>query len=1086
MQKFSCRTMAGSPAETLATSMYLQNLAIAKRFALSSIRRVALIYWREAQGQKNKCSVQSPDINPPVLEVFDMRELLNKALEFADQYRRWLLGMLIAIVVYALAGFFLAPWLVKKNAIESVRQIYDAELRIEEVAINPFVLSLRIDGLELDSPDEQAFVRIEQILVNFQLSSLFRWAWTFREIRIDMPEMFVSRDGEGNLNVAFLVIAGEPSADVPDDAADDGPARLMIHDFAINEAVAHWSDDVPAETVDTTFGPVNVAVSNLNTLPLRPGRQDVVITTESSGTFAWRGSLQLNPLHSSGHASVKGSHFPLLSAYIRHEVGFDIYRGNADVELDYAVDTADDGSLVASVDEFELVFGDVAVRTFTGGASGAADADRDVLLLPSLRLSGGTLRWPERRVSLASVTIDDAIVSAYRNASGQLNLVPARNETLADERPPPADPQEQPWNAMLGRLDVNDMSIGLIDDSVAPQADIGVEGLDLAVTDISNVPGASFPTTLSTRTRSGGTIRAEGVLSALPETIADLNLEIEALSLALLHPYIQPLADVHLDSGALNLSGRLFSGSEQVLQLTGNLAVVDFLITETDEGSRLGSWKTFDVNGLALDLDARKLDISELRFDQAYADILVAADGTVNLGRVEKGMQRPSDNESEEEPGDAEIELDDAETDADLMDITIGRVVVANAAADFADRSLPLPFEAKIAELNGDLSTIATSSVEPATISLEGKVDDYGLVTVAGAVTPLEPALDTDIMIRFQNVGIPKFSAYTIAFAGREIASGKLDLDLGYKVNEGDLVGENKLVLREFELGEKVEHPGAMSLPLGLAVALLKDSSGKIDIDLPVRGNVNDPEFKYGSVVMKALANLIVKIVASPFALLGKLVGVEASELEQINFIAGRADLTPPELERAAKLAEALALRPELVLEIGGVYDPGADTLALKTAQLNAIVAERIDTAGVDETRYTEQRRDVLEQLFRETVVADDPDVALQALQIENTAVIADEESGKMTEQLDELAYLADVEQALIEVTSIPEEELVVLANARVENTRAAIVAVDAALDSRIRVVDVPAVGGAENGAVPMKVRLTIAGEPDSREEDRG
>jgi hypothetical protein len=126
-----------------------------------------------------------------------------------------------------------------------------------------------------------------------------------------------------------------------------------------------------------------------------------------------------------------------------------------------------------------------------------------------------------------------------------------------------------------------------------------------------------------------------------------------------------------------------------------------------------------------------------------------------------------------------------------------------------------------------------------------------------------------------------------------------------------------------------------MSLPLGLAIALLKDSEGKIDIDLPARGDLNEPEFRYGGVAMKALGTLIIKIVASPFALLGKLIGVEADELKYINFLDGRSDLTPPELERAAKLAEALALRPALILDISGVADAEADGLALRTARLD-------------------------------------------------------------------------------------------------------------------------------------------------------
>ncbi len=144
---------------------------------------------------------------------------------------------------------------------------------------------------------------------------------------------------------------------------------------------------------------------------------------------------------------------------------------------------------------------------------------------------------------------------------------------------------------------------------------------------------------------------------------------------------------------------------------------------------------------------------------------------------------------------------------------------------------------------------------------------------------------------------MPKLSAYTIVFAGREIAAGKLDIHLGYKVTASELVGDNTVILRGLELGEKVPHPGAMSLPLGLAVALLKDSEGKIDIEFSVRGNVDDPDFRYGGMVLKAFTSLIVKIVASPFTLLGNLLGVAPSELEYFTFLYGRADLTPPEIE---------------------------------------------------------------------------------------------------------------------------------------------------------------------------------------------
>ena len=183
------------------------------------------------------------------------------------------------------------------------------------------------------------------------------------------------------------------------------------------------------------------------------------------------------------------------------------------------------------------------------------------------------------------------------------------------------------------------------------------------------------------------------------------------------------------------------------------------------------------------------------------------------------------------------------------FDVTIGRILVINASATFEDRALPLPFAAKIDELNGQLSTIATSSDEPSEIALEGRVDEFGQVVVSGQITPLAPKKNTNISVDFVNVEMPKFSAYAIRFAGREIASGKLDLKLGYEIRDSELVGENTIMLSDFELGDEVPHPDAINLPLGLAVALLKDSSGRINVDLPVTGDVDNPEFSIAGVL---------------------------------------------------------------------------------------------------------------------------------------------------------------------------------------------------------------------------------------------
>jgi hypothetical protein len=983
----------------------------------------------------------------------------------AERYKKPLIIAAAVIIVYALLGFFLAPWLIDRTATNAVRDNLGVELTLQKVSVNPFVLSLQIDGLELDEPSGEPFLTVERIFINFQLSSLFRWALTFREFHIESPKVRLARDGNGDLNVGFL--AQQPAEPADTEAAEEsGPPRLLIQDFAITDSVVDWNDDVPPEPVDTQFGPIDIAISELNTLPARSGLQDVVITTESQGTLSWSGSLQLNPLRSEGSASVKGSHFPLASAYLKHEIGFDVDEGGVDVELDYRVDTRPDGKLAASVSNLEMSVSDLSARTFNE-ALGRTGEDRDVLKLPLVRLWGGEFQWPEKTVSASGFSVDDGVINLYRDADGALNVLPAETaETATDDvepEPEPDAPDGDAWQVSLAQFSINRLALSMRDESIEPAANVGWRSLDIEVRDISNEPGAAFPTTLKLEALDSGSTSLDGRFTVLPNPSFDFNLVVDALEFGTVDPYVKELVDVHLESGALKVEAELHGSADEPLRVAGDFEIVDFLITESDQDARLGSWDSLLAENLLYSTANSALEISELRFTKPYGDILIAEDGSINLGRVRKG------DGADTEDGDEEATTEPV-SDEPGTTVTIGRVVVSDAAADFADLSLPLPFKAQIAALNGEISTIATTSSEPSTVKMEGKVDEFGQVQISGTVTPLDPAANTDVKVAFENVDMPKFSAYSIPFAGQEIASGRLDLDLGYTISEGAVVGENRVVLREFELGDKVEHPDAMSLPLGLAVALLKDPNGKIDLDVPVRGDLNDPEFKYGTVVRKALANLLTKIVTSPFALLGKLVGAESDELEYLVFEPGRADLSPPEMEKAAKIAEALKLRPQLGLQIGGVYAPGADAAALKADMADRAIEERIAAAKDDKTMYAEQRREAVEELLAESLAEADRAAILAEAREAHTTLNDD---GK--EQFDAVAYTEALRGQLIDAQPLGDEDLLSLAAAREDSIRQAILGVDTELGKRVASEAAATVDLDDNERIRMK--LTLKGQ---------
>jgi hypothetical protein len=199
-------------------------------------------------------------------------------------------------------------------------------------------------------------------------------------------------------------------------------------------------------------------------------------------------------------------------------------------------------------------------------------------------------------------------------------------------------------------------------------------------------------------------------------------------------------------------------------------------------------------------------------------------------------------------------------------------------------------------------------------------VGAFGLAKVDGALAPMAPKRFTDIKVLFRNVDLPPLSPYTVTFAGRRIASGRLDLDLGYRIEKSELLGDNKVLLRHFTLGERVESPSALSLPLDLAIALLTDSQGRIDVAVPVRGNVDHPEFSYGHLIWQAVRNILSRIATAPFRALGSLLGFGSEEADTVLFAPGQSEVAPPEREKLYKVAEILDQREKLLLTVHGTF----------------------------------------------------------------------------------------------------------------------------------------------------------------------
>jgi hypothetical protein len=238
---------------------------------------------------------------------------------------------------------------------------------------------------------------------------------------------------------------------------------------------------------------------------------------------------------------------------------------------------------------------------------------------------------------------------------------------------------------------------------------------------------------------------------------------------------------------------------------------------------------------------------------------------------------------------------------------------------------------------------LSSKQVARAEVDLSGKIDKVAPLKIAGTINPLSESAFTDLTMKFDNVDLTIATPYSGKYAGYPIRKGKLFLDLVYKVSQKQLEAENKVAVDQLTFGEKTDSPDATSLPVPLAVALLKDRQGRIDIDLPIRGDLNDPDFKYGKAVWATLGNLLTKMVASPFSLMGKLVpgGGDGEDLQYLTFEPGSAAIAPSELKKIDALMKGLEERPGLRLEITGTADPTRDRQAMALQKLHELLRNR-------------------------------------------------------------------------------------------------------------------------------------------------
>ena len=465
------------------------------------------------------------------------------------------------------------------------------------------------------------------------------------------------------------------------------------------------------------------------------------------------------------------------------------------------------------------------------------------------------------------------------------------------------------WQVLLQDAQLRGWRAHLEDRVAQPAVALEVGPLDLDLQGFTSRGEQPFSLKLATGVGARGQLEADGQVRLQP-LASQLKVRTRDLDLRLAQAYLNPFIHLELRSGLLasDIAVDLQGIAPLALKVSGRAEVSQLHTLDTLKGRDFVKWQLLNVDGLDY-RHGERLRIDLLRLRQPYARFIINEDLGTNVKDL-LIVQPP--NPAWAPPSKP-------------LHIVVGGVAIEDGSANFADLSLTPNFATAIQQLNGRIGTLDNQSRKPATVDIRGKVDRYAPVTIEGRLTPFSPLVQLDLATRFQRVELTTLTPYAGKFAGYKIRKGRLNLDLHYRIERSRLNADNKLLLEDLQLGERVDSPSATDLPVRLAVALLKDSHGNIDIALPVQGDLNNPEFSVVPIVWKTLRNLLLRTVQAPFKLIAGLADGGDEQLDSVPFAAGSSELDAPARTTLAKLAKALQQRPALRLEVEGMSLPAAD-----------------------------------------------------------------------------------------------------------------------------------------------------------------
>jgi hypothetical protein len=942
--------------------------------------------------------------------------------------RPWIIvAAIIALLVglYAAAGYWLAPRLIRNEAQAWAQDKLKQDLAIGEVKVDPFRFTVDIAGIAI--PAGAPMVRVKDLHVNFAARSVFGDSYRFDEIRVVEPEVNAVVRPDGRLNLLDLM---------PPPSDDPFPA-VLIADLNVVRGKALLADHSKANRPQALLTPIGFRLQNLHTTRDEGGGFRLEGRSDADELFVWKGHVSMAPIGSRGGLAIRNLKAKSVQDFAGEALPVALRDGLIDLDLSYTAAYGDKGLNASArlpkvllkglameggpaLVNADLVVGGLALAGLQADASMPAGGEMttslgvgDVALraiavtgtgpargqnasLKAADIKGVRLNPATMALSIDAVRLAGLDTSITRDARGNISAMklmpvaaPASAPVSAPVSGPPgtAVPMPAPM-PVIGEVSLTDARIRLIDQAVKPVTTWTVTPLSISARGTGE-PGGAVKLAVAGRLNGATAFSADGDLNPQAPS-ADLGVKLVGFPVKAAVPYSVDFPALRIVSGTLSADGRVrYSGKD--MGYRGGLAVNDLSVVETYQGTDLVKWKRLQLDGI--DATPKKASIERARVTEPYSNVTIFPDGTLNFQRLVTFNPQPvvppsdevvaaprkltrAERRAEEKRLAAEKQQAAAEARAALaapirepdIPVLLKRLEVADGVLDFADFSLRPNFGAKVQGVNGTLSNLSNSPRAVAKVKLDGFViDKHSPVTIAGDITPMQYDRRTHIDMAFRNIELPVFNPYSGRWAGYSIAKGKLTTELSYAIDNRALEAKHHIVIDQLEWGDATDSKEKVSMPIKFATSLLKDKNGVIELDVPVSGTLDDPSFKLGPIIWKVIGNLMEKVLTAPFRALGDLFGGK-EDVQFVDFEPGSSSMPPAAASNLAGIAKGLADKPELRLDIpaGPGLPLDADSIADRR-MADAAMAKEVKKGQPADLAALEpdKRHDRLEDLYK-------------------------------------------------------------------------------------------------------------------------